>query len=214
MFSATVFSNTLFEENRDLQLEARYANLERIAKPLNVTAETMIEYIAEIGGDTTELESIHSAFQSKVNSVRNQKTHIELNELVVDAAQDIKDFGKEYKAQFDAHEGKPLVSLARIVEALSEAKEEIDELTEIYWETRQTNVLQIFDNDVEAAEELLPLFVNHPNYEAITAKVNEIKEMRNDLETALESRKELQILDVQTDIWLMVQELGNLIKNK
>lgn len=202
------------ESNLDLQLDIRFANLERIAKTLDVSMDYMSSYISSINGDSSKLNDFKSQFLSVTSGFKSAKTHQELDLKMQEAGVIVGKFWDEYKSQFDANKGKPLESLNGLITSLKNAKPEFDSLTERYWDVRIANVLQIYDNDVAGAEKLLPMLKNHPKYSQIESKLGEIKSARPELESALKSRNEAGIINAQTKIVLLAQELGNLVAGK
>lgn len=201
-------------ENLDLQLEVRYVNLDRIARTLEVSMDTLASYISEIKGDTAKLEQYKSEFNAKTKDFRNAKTNSELDAKMQAASSDVGLFWKEYTTQFDANKGNAFVSLKRLGDSLKGAKPELDSLTENYWEVRKDNVLQIYDNDVDGAQKIVNMLQNHKCASQINSKLNEIKNARSELESALSSKNDIQIYNIQNKIILMAQELGNFIAGK
>ncbi len=202
------------ESNLDLQLEVRFANLERIARPLEITMDAMASYIGEINGDASKMQELKLTFLQRKSDLRNAKTHPDLDAKVQAAAAVIGEFSNEYKTQFNANKGNALVALKRIGDAWKAAKPEFDQMTDNYWQIRKDNVLKIFDNDVAGGQKLVDVLKNHPNKQMLQAKLDEIKNKRSELESALSSRNDILIFNVQTQIGLLAQEFGNLVAGK
>jgi len=207
-------SSVFAQSNLDLQLEVRFANLERIARTLEVSMDALISYVSQINGDASKLNDFKSQFLSAKSDFNSAKTHAQLDAKMQAASVIIGSFWQEYTKQFDANKGNGFAALKALADALKSAKPELDSLTEKYWDTRIANVLQIYDNDVAAAEKLLPLLKNHPNYTKIVEKLDEIKAERPNLESALKSKNEVSIINIQTKLGFLAQDLGNLVAGK
>lgn len=202
------------ENNLDLQLQVRFANLDRIAKTLEISMDYMTSYIASINGDASKLNDFKSQFLSKVSDLKSARSHPELDSKIQAAAIAVSQFWEEYKSQFNANNGKPLVSLKGLTDALKAAKPELDSLTDKYWAIRKDNVLKIFDNDIAGAQSIVNALKSHKCINQMTLKLEDIKNSRSELESALTSRNDLQIINVQTKIVLMAQEFGNFVAGK
>ena len=214
LITLLLLSSVAAQSNLDLQLEVRLANLERMARPIEITMDAMTFYIGEINGDASNMQSLKSGFLDAKSALRAAKTHPELDAKIQAAGAIVGKFSEEYKSQFNANKGNALVALKKIGDAWKLAKPEFDSLANTYWQVRKGNVLKIFDGDIEGAQKLVEILKNHPNKDRLQAKLDEIKNKRNDLESALISRNDILILKVQSEIGLLAQEFGNLVAGK
>ena len=115
MVVPSVSAETDFERIRALQMEMRHATVTSQHTFLTQTAQGMINYISDIGGDTTELESLKKEYDDLLSELTATDRHIDLNDLLHDKSRPLmKSFREEYRSQFDDNDGKPLLALATL----------------------------------------------------------------------------------------------------
>lgn len=201
-------------DNLRLQLEVRFANLDRMAKALDVSMDALTSYITSINGDTSKLKDFKSSFKSKAEDLKTAKSNTELDSKAQSAAAEVGYFWEEYKVQFDANKGNLFLALKQLSDALKSAKPELDSMTDKYWQVRKDNALQIYDNDVAAAQKVVDLLQKHKCKAQINSKLEEIKNSRPELESSLSSKNEIQVINTQSKIILMAQQLGDFVAGK
>ena len=202
------------DDNLRLQLEVRFANLDRIAKALDVSMDALASYIASINGDTSKLKEFKSGFESKAADLKTAKSNLEIDSKAKATAEKVGFFWEEYKVQFDANNGNLFLALKQLSDALKAAKPELDSMTGKYWQVRKDNALQIYDNDVEAAQKIVDLLQKYKCKTQMDSKLEEIKSSRSELESALYSKNEIQIINTQSKIILLAQQLGDFAAGK
>ena len=87
------------DDNLRLQLEVRFANLDRIAKALDVSMDALASYIASINGDTSKLKEFKSGFESKAADLKTAKSNLEIDSKAKATAEKVGFFWEEYKVQ-------------------------------------------------------------------------------------------------------------------
>jgi tetratricopeptide (TPR) repeat protein len=200
----------------DRQVKIRQAHLKWISKVTEVSMVAVIDYIDEIsnGTGTSELSSLLEDFREKEGMIESFTTHIGLNNGIRELKQITVQFRKETKIQLTANNGKALELLNRIKTALDENSDEIDTLKDEYWQTRKELTLEIFDIRVERAQTILDkLHENEYDVSEAQAKLDEIKDMRDELEIALESRDNAEILSVNVEILNLSKELRQIVRD-
>ncbi|MFH1751369.1 MAG: hypothetical protein ABH821_00290 [archaeon] len=200
----------------DRQVETRQASLHWTTEIQKTSMTAVIDYIKEISSETDagKLTELFDEFNVKTETVDELNTHVGLNNLVRELIGITSDFSKERQKLMTENNGKPLVLLARIVTALNDNKTELDSLKNAFWEKNKENSLEIFDIRAERAEntlnalELLKFDVSEAR-----DKLNEIKDKRSELESALEEQKGLEVLKVQLEIFGLSVELAQIVRD-
>ncbi len=198
------------------QVEIRQAHLTWIATMLEVSMEATIGYIDEIseGTGTSELSSLLGDFRDQIKKTEELTTHVALDDAIIQLTQIIGDFRSETLKQMNEHDGDGLQLLDRIITALDDNKDELDNLEDEYWETRKNNALEVFDIYVDSAQDILDILEDE-GYDIIEAqkKLNEIKNKRGDLGEALGDRDNIEISWIYLKIVDLSLELGWIVRD-
>ena len=198
------------------QLEIRQAHLKWITAILDVSMEATVEYIDEIseGTGTSELSSLLDDFRDQTGKIETLTTHVALNNAIRQLGDILRDFRLETREQMKEHDGKDWMLLTRIVLALDENKEKLDNLEDEYWEIREKNSLEILDIYVDWAQDILDILEDN-GYDTAEAqeKLDEIKDQRDDLEDALKDRDRIEILQIHLEIIDLSMELSQIVRD-
>ncbi|MFC1769036.1 hypothetical protein ACFLZX_04705 [Nanoarchaeota archaeon] len=195
----------------DKQLEIRQANLDTLTKTLEVGMDATIAYVEEIGGDASELESKKAAFLAKRETLRDASNHEILNAGVNELNEQLKSFNQLADSIVKGNpDGVPATWLLQVLAALKENEGPINDLKDEYWSIKQTNVLEIYDEQLAGINELADLIeASGWDMDQIDAKVSKLEELKTDLTDALDSKVELQVVAVQVKILGTATELVN-----
>jgi len=200
----------------DKQVEVRQAHLDWRTKVQQVGMEAVIEYIGGIsnGTGTSKLSSLLEDFKSKTEEMDSLTTHIALNNELRQLKQITSQFRQETRSQLVSNHGKAGELVAQVKLALEESSDEINSLKDKYWEIRKENELAIFDLRLDRARTILDkLEENGYDVAAAQDKLAEIEAMRADLESALDSQDNMQILSVHASILKLSKELAEIVRD-
>ncbi|MBI4439735.1 hypothetical protein HY638_02075 [Candidatus Woesearchaeota archaeon] len=189
------------ETIQEKQLEIRQASLDVLTKTLEISMDASIGYVNELGGSTSELDSLKSSFLSKREDIRNAKDHASLNSGIGEMANILKSFNTKADADIKANGGNPLVWLAKIVAAAKENEGAINEKKDTYWEVKHEKTLEIFDEQMNAINEVAK-FIEDSGWDMaqINGKIGQLSGLRNGLDNALSSKNEIEVAKAQFQI--------------
>ncbi len=191
------------------QLAIRHADLERTHYRLSLLAEGFTNYIQEIGGDTSELNDLRNQFDDMKDDLLSGSTHTELNQDILKAKGIIDAFVAEYNAQLSAHNGTPSAGTSKALANLVAHKSEAQALDAKFWEVNQENSLEIFDHNMEQAENFIDWMDSH-GYDAssLTSILDKIKAKRVPLEQALQQKNPFKVQGTLYEIGVLAQQFG------
>lgn len=200
----------------DNQVETRQMHLKWVLTLHEISMEAVVDYVAEIskGKGTSVLKSFLTEFNEAVDNIESYTTHIGLNNFLRDLKDLTSSFRSETQSKMSEYNGKVLVLLIRIGEKIQENQDQLDNLKNQYWENRKANVIENFDIHVERAQNVL-IVLEERDYDISEAqnKLNEIKTLRGDLETALGERDNLEILKVSLNALELSRELAEIVRD-
>lgn len=216
MFLLTVSSVSVLAEDFPIlerQVEIRKAHLEWITAIFETSMDGVIRYVDEIDGDSSELSKLLIDFEVQTGKIGTLTTHIALNNAIRQLIQITSDFGIETRRQMSDNNGKYLELLNSIKSELEkeENKVVLDDLNDRYWRTRKTNALVIFDIHVERAQKILNKLNDSYDIDEAQKKLEEIVDIRSELEAALDERDNSKILQVYLEILALSKELGKIV---
>ncbi len=191
------------------QIAIRHANLDQMHYGLSMLGEGFVAYIAQIGGDTTKLQSILDDFNAKRDPLLNANTHAEINVHMDQARILIESFIAEYNTQITAKNGKPAEGLIKAFDNLNQHKDEYDAKIDNYWSVRKEKSIEIYDTQLSQAQEFVDWFKTQ-GYD--TTKLQQILDSidakQPELIAAIDERNEIKIQGTLADIAIKVQALG------
>jgi len=200
----------------DNQVETRRAQLEWLLGVQEFSMEAVVEYISEVseGNGTTTMSSILADLSGRIDGISSYTTHVGLNNFLRDLKDVSKDFRDESKDMMTTYEGKYLTLIARIASKLEDSQAALDLLKDNYWTVRSGNVLENFDIRVERAQGILDLLeARGYNITEADSKLAEISALRDDLEAALATEDNLEILEVGLETLELSGELVLIVKD-
>lgn len=113
----------------------------------------------------------------------------------------LKSFNTKADADIKANGGNPLVWLAKIVAAAKENEGAINEKKDTYWEVKHEKTLEIFDEQMNAINEVAK-FIEDSGWDMaqINGKIGQLSGLRNGLDNALSSKNEIEVAKAQFQI--------------
>ena len=198
------------------QVETRRAHLQWMLTLQEISMEAVVDYIDEIsdGNGMSVLKGLFDEFSEAVDDIESYTTHIGLNNFLRDLKDGTSSFRSETRSKMSEYNGRVLVLLIRIGEKVQESQDQLEALENHYWDSRKANVLKNFDIRVERAQNVLSV-LEERGYDISEAqdKLDEIIALRGDLETALDERDNLEILEVSLNALELSRELAEIVRD-
>ncbi len=197
----------------DLKMEIRQARLDVHSKIAQISFEEIIKYGSENGFNVDEMQSIYNEFLDYEESRSSFETHIALNNYLVEVRKLTNSFKAEVILEMSGN-GNLVLLGQEVQKAIEERNREIEDLKNLAWDTARVNHLEIFDIRVNRAQSVLNNLEEY-GYDTSEAldTLDEIRNMRNEYEEALNSRDFSQILSIQSNILIKSQELANEVRD-
>ncbi|HUK92957.1 MAG TPA: hypothetical protein VLU98_02855 [Methanomicrobiales archaeon] len=197
----------------DNQVTTRQAHIAWQGALFETKMQATIDYITSLNGDTSQLSSILSQFQGRVDQAPTLTTNVGLDSLVRDMADLVRQFRAETLTQLKASRGKAADLKVKIDAAVS-GNPQIATLEATYWSTRETDRLANFDTQTARAQKVLDT-LKGKGYDTSTAQatLDQITGKRSDLESALASHDNTQIQSVNQAIEDLWKTLGQQVKD-
>jgi hypothetical protein len=178
--------------------------------------QAAIDYIASLsaGNGTSGLQSLLAEFQAETIQIQTLATHAALDVAIQQLKQITSEFRSELRTQMLTYDGKLLKLENQIQTALQVDKSRLQTLEDVYWTTRETNELWIFDTRVDHAQDIITALTNHGyNTTEARAKLDEIQGKRGELEAAFQARDYDQIHVVNLQLYALSIDLRIIVKN-
>ena len=190
------------------QLEIRQASLDVLTKTLEISMDASISYVRELGGSTSELDSLKGDFLAKREEQRNVKDHASLNSGIGEMSNILKSFNVKADEIIKANNGNPLIWIGKVLAAAKENEGAINEKKDAYWEVKREKTLEIFDEQMNAIN-VVAKFIESSGWDMsqINAKIGQLEGLRDDLDGALSSKNEIEVAKVQFQIVAVGAEL-------
>ena len=198
------------------QVEIRQAHLEWKSAGQEIGMETIIAYINEISENAgaAQLSSLLDGFKNQSQTMQTLTTHVAFNNAFKQLRKITTDFRLETRKQMKEHKGKASALISKIKIALEEKQSELDGLKDAFLAVGKNNSLEIFDIRVNHAQEVLnALSANGYDITAAQAKLDEIKNKRSSLESALDEQDNTKIRQVHLEILNFSKELRQIVRD-
>ena len=193
----------------DAQIEVRHADLERTHYKLSLLAEGFSNYLKELGGDNSKLETIRSEFDSLKPKLLSDDTNAELNADIAQAKTLIDQFVVEYNTQLAAVNGDAGAGLIKALTFYGTHQAEVDALDAQYWAVNKENSLYIFDTNVKGAQDFIDwMSTNGYDTTPLEDILDQIKSKRADLESGLSAKNPVVVQGTVAAIGQLAQKFG------
>lgn len=188
----------------DAQVAIRHANLERMHLNIALLGEGFVNYINEIGGDTTELNNILDDFDAKLDDLLSADTHKEINDEMTATRTIVEDFKREYDVQFAANNGKEGMGIVRALDNVKAHKDEVDAKEENYWSVRLDQTSIILDTQIQRGEDTIDFFEKRgQDTSALRSNLDDIIAKEADLLSAIQAKKPVEAAAIQLQIGIL-----------